>query len=190
MARSRRYGEDLTYAEFHRNEFPELYGRVGHRIDMANRDWTEYCHYCKTPLALVEEVRDRGQDLRDKGVTVTRNVAARANLPAWLMSWSTDRPREVDREIEQLNTRIRELEARWPIVGFRVRNLRHRGAPIQQLTPEEWLQTVAIWHREHHHVCVKAHEYPVRPDGLLVAKDGNPLYAVDLLDILHFGEAA
>jgi hypothetical protein len=188
MARTRKYGEDLTYGEWHREALPEKYGRIGHRIDMADRDWTEYCHYCKTPLALIEEVRDVGQDLLDKGVSVTRNLAVMANMPAFLMAWRTERPPEVDDEIDRLNKRIRELEAQYPIVEFTIRNLRHRGRRLTKVTVNDWLEHLLIIHREHHHECRRANEWTVNGGLLVAAKEGNPLHEITLFDVLNFGE--
>lgn len=190
MARSRRYGEDLTYGEWHRAALPEKYGRIGHRIDMADRDWTEYCHYCKTPLALIEEVRDRGQDLLDKGVTVTRNLAVLANMPAYLMAWRNERPPEIDREINQLHARIRELEAAWPILEFTIRNLRTRHSPLVKVSTDDWLEHLLILHREHHHECRRATEWTVKSGRLLAVKDGHPLHEVTLFDVLKLGSEA
>lgn len=188
MARSRKYGEDLTYSEWHREKLFEKYGRVGHRTDMADRDWTEYCHYCKTPLTLIEEVRDRGQDLRDKGVSVTRNLASMANIPAFLMAWRNERTREADREINQLHQQIRDLEAQWPITGFTIKNLRQRGSQLIKITPDQWLEHLLIIHREHHHKCARATEWKVNGSRLMVAKNTHPLHEVTLLDLLQFGE--
>ncbi len=190
MARSRRYGEDLTYAEWHRNALPAKYGRIGHRIDLADRDWTEYCHYCKTPLAIIEEVRDRGQDLLDKGVSVTRNLARMARLPGMLLAWRNDRPPEVDRRINDLHQQIRELEAQWPILEFTIRNLLGPGRRLVRITPDTWLEHLLIIHREHHHGCPRATEWVVDAGKLMVAKDGNLLHEVTLFDVLRLGDTA
>lgn len=190
MARSRKYGEDLTYGEWHRHALVELYGRIGHRIDMADRDWTEYCHYCKAPLALIEEVRDRGQDLLDKGVSVTRGLAGLANIQAYLMAWRNERPKSIDQEINQLHNRIRELEARWPITGFTVRNLRRRISSLERLTTEEWMEHLLLIHRQHHLICTRAGEFPVKADRLLAAKSAHPMHDVTLLDLLDLDEVA
>lgn len=185
MARSRLYGEDLTYGEWHRHALPEKYGRIGHRIDMANRDWTEYCHYCKVPLALIEEVRDRGQDLLDKGVSVTRALATMADVHGYLMAWRNDRPPEVDREINLLNARIRELEAQYPIVEFTIRNLRAQDRKLTPVTPDQWLEHLLIIHREHHHECKRATEWLVNGKRLMAVKDGHPLHELTLFDVLR-----
>jgi len=189
VARTRKYGEDLTYGEWHRDALPEKYGRIGHRIDMADRDWTEYCHYCKTPLALIEEVRDVGQDLRDKGVAVTRNLAMMAQMPAFLMAWRNDRPPEVDEEIDRLNRRIRELESQWPITGFTIRNLRHRSSRLEPVTPDDWLEHLLIIHREHHAECSSANEWAVNGSRLIAVKDRHPLHDVTLFDVIRFAES-
>lgn len=182
MSRSRRYGEDLTYAEEHRRRLPELYGRIGHRLDMADRDWTEFCHHCKEPLAIVEEVRDMGQDLNDKATTVTRRLAARAALPAYLMAWRIERPANVQAEIDRLNDRIRELEAAYPIVGFRARQLFPRRTALIAYTPEKWFELVLIWHRSHHETCAVAkrnREKAVAGERLALAKHRSPLWTPD-----------
>lgn len=189
MARSRKYGEDLTYGEWHRTALPEKYGRIGHRIDMANRDWTEYCHYCKVPLALIEEVRDMGQDLLDKGVSVTRHLATMAQMPAFLMAWRSERPPEVDDEIDRLNRRIRELESQYPITGFTIRNLRHRGRKLESVTPDDWLEHLLIIHRQHHAECSRANEWAVNGSRLIEVKDRHPLHDVTLFDVLRFAES-
>lgn len=181
MARSRKYGEDLTYAEWHRSALPKLYGRIGHRLDLANRDWTEYCHYCKKPLALIEEVRDVGQDLLDKGVSVTRNLARLAGgMDAWMLGVRIDRPREVDDEIDRLNRQIRQLEAEWPITGFTVRDLRRRG--LTKVSTDEWLEKILITHRQHHLTCAQAREFPVKAGKLLSVKEAHPLHELNLFD--------
>lgn len=187
MSQKRRYGEDLTYAEEHRRALPELYGRIGHRLDLADRDWTEFCHFCKRPLALYEEVRDKGQNLFDKAATtVTRNVAGLARLDAFLLAWAIERPRAVDREIEELNRRLRVLEAAWPITRISVRQL----VPVRdrhfESMPPEWWRKVLIMHRKHHADCVLARkhgEFPVRRDRLAAAEEAHPLHRPALFDV-------
>jgi hypothetical protein len=189
MGRKREYGEDLTYAETHRNYLPEHYGRIGHRLDMANRDWTEFCHHCKIPLLIVEEVRDKGQDLLDKGVSVTRQLAYMANLPASLLAWRTERPKHVDDEINALNKRIRELEAAYPITGFTRRNLRQRNAKLTEMTTDQWFEYILMQHREHHYICASSTEKPVNVARLLDTKATNPASEPpDLLDMLKFDD--
>jgi hypothetical protein len=156
MARNRVYGEDLTFAEWHRNRLPELYVRTGHRLDMANRDWTEFCHHCKATLAMWEEVTDRGQNLADKATTVTRGLAERANVHALLVAPRIDRPRDVQRTIDMLNTEIRRLEALHPISRFTVRRLFPEMGPFVTLTPDEFAAEIHLLHRSHHEWCTPA----------------------------------
>lgn len=178
MARRRKYGEDLTYAEEHRLTLEQLYRRIGHRLDMADRDFTEFCHWCKQPLLLVEEVRDKGQDLRDKATTVTRKLANMAGIHAVLCGWRTERPKEVQDEIDRLNTRLRQLESEYPIVGFKVRLLapEHR-AEIEDIEPSAWWEYVLHTHRRHHLDCqaARGREIPVAVDHMYAAAQRHPL---------------
>ncbi len=176
MSRTRRYGEDLTYAEEHRSALPELYGRIGHRIDVADRDWTEFCHDCKDPILLVEQVRDVGQNLRDKATTVTRKLARRAEVPAMLLAWRTERTAEAQAEIDALNRRIRVLEAAWPIVGFTARHLHPQTGRLVALTPDQWWAWLYITHRAHHANCSRPGEFPVRIGRLHAAVHEHPLH--------------
>lgn len=156
MARNRNYGEDLTFAEWHRKYLPEQYARIGHRLDLANRDWTEFCHHCKLPLAILEEVVDRGQNLNEKATTVTRNLAKMADVDAYLIAPRIDRPREVQNEIDQLNARIRELEAQNPIVEFHLKELYPQHSSLKSMTPTETAEFFLVLHRRHHEQCMKA----------------------------------
>lgn len=177
MARARRYGEDLTYAEWHRNALPALYARVGHRLDLADRDWTEFCHHCKEPLALYEEVIDRGQDLADKATTVTRRLAGRAGLPAFLVAPRIERDRETQDEIDSHHRAIRELEARAPIVYFTARQITPDPGQFIRFTPEQWAEQLLILHRTHHETCWRAAhvERPLIADRYLRARERSRL---------------
>ncbi len=158
MARRRKYGEDLTYAEWHRNMLADMYQRRGHRLDMADRDWTEVCHFCREPLGIAEEVIDRGQDLRDKATTITRNMAKRANVPALLIAPRMNRPPEVQQRIDQLNTEIRELEAAHPITRFTVKRLWPHPTELETFWPDEFAAEIYLLHRDHHARCWKANQ--------------------------------
>lgn len=156
MARRRKYGEDLTTAEWHRLQLPVLYERNGHRLDMADRDWTEFCHFCKEPLGIWEEIIDRGQDLSDKATTVTRRMAERANLPALLVAARTNRPSEVQQRINDLHAEIRQLEALHPIIRFTVKRLWPHPDEFKALQPHEMAAEIYLLHRDHHQHCAKA----------------------------------
>lgn len=156
MANRRRYGEDLTYAEWHRNTLAELYPRRGHRLDQADRDWTEACHFCREPLCVAEEVIDRGQDLNDKATTITRRMAERANIPGWLIAPKFSRPVEIQRRIDRLQAEVLRLEARYPITYFTVKRLWPQPAPLEQLWPDEFAAEIYLLHRDHHQTCPRA----------------------------------
>lgn len=187
MSRVRRYREDYTYAEEHREALPWLYGRIGHRTKMVDRDWTEFCHWCYEPLGLYEATRDRGQDLDDKSTTLTRRVAGRARMPAFLFAWHVDRPDEVDRELNALYQRERQLEQQYPIQSFRAKQLHPRRGPVVEMTPAEWWeQGVLMLHRAHHAGCHRAQgqEIPVDLRRLTEARSLSRLWTpTDQLDL-------
>lgn len=180
---SRRFaGMDLTYAEAHRRELPFLYRRIGHRLDTLDRDWTEFCHWCKEPLGLYEEFRDDGRNLNDKNTRLTRRVAERADLPAFLFAYRVDRPADVQREIDALNRRVFALQAQFPISGFRARQLRPQLGPVLTMTPGQWWELgVLVLHRAHHATCprARAHEIPVDLARLEEARNATPLWTPD-----------
>ena len=151
----RYHARDLTYSAEHRRALPAQYERIGHRADVCDRDWTEYCHFCKEPLGINEEVRDRGQDLADKATTVTRRLAARARLPAKLIAWRTGRPEEVQQEMDALHARLKELEAAWPITGITERRLYPVLGEFERITPTEHWRRIALLHAEHERQCTR-----------------------------------
>jgi hypothetical protein len=154
MTRRRNPGLDLTFSSAHYEELPEVYRRTGHRLDVADRDWTEFCHFCRDPLAIYEEFRDVGQDLMDKGVQVSKKLAADAGIEAFAVAWRITRPADVQSEIDQLNRRVRALEALSSIAGFRVRRLApqdsHRYVAV---STAEWWEQVRSIHGRHWHGC-------------------------------------
>lgn len=153
--RERRYREDLTFAQWHRKRLPELYPKagIGHRLCLADRDWTEYCAHCKEPLAILEEVVDRGQNLNEKSVTVTRCLAERSRLEAYLIAPRMERPYEVQQEIDLLQAKIGLLERKYPIVEFSIKQLHPRHLELQRFTPDEAAQFFYLIHRKHHRYC-------------------------------------
>jgi len=181
MSQHRRYGEDLAYAEAHRHALPDLYGRVGHRLDMADRDWTEFCHWCKQPLALIELVRDRGQDLNDKATTVTRQLAERAMVRACLVGWRVVRPHEIQAEIDRLNERLRQLQTAYPISTFTAKQLHPKRGSLIEFSPAEWWEQILLVHRNHHRYCRNAgrREVPVHSGRLTDALHRSRLWTLD-----------
>ena len=182
MANERLWREDLTYAEQHRHEFPEFFGRhLGHRFHQADRDWTESCCACREPLMLVEEQRGGPgfKDPLDKGLTITRRLAERANVEAWQVVWFSDRPIEVQNEIAHLGRRISQLEALHPIKHFEVRAIR-RFTPRKMvpLTTRQWWDWVALRHRDHHeNECTRPGDLPaVRWDRFQSTLHAHPLH--------------
>lgn len=158
MARRRKRGEDLTYAEWHRHVLEHHYRRIGHRMHMGDRDWTEICGYCSEPLLLKEEVVDRGQDLNDKAVTWTRRLAKRADLHAMLVAPRIERQGEVQERIDALWSELLGLYAldNSRIVGFKVKEIYPNRGSLVTMTPEEWREHLLMLHRRHHETCQQA----------------------------------
>jgi hypothetical protein len=168
MSRRQKFMVDPTYGLAHRDAFPSLWERKGHRTDMVDRDWTEYCQHCRQPLALFEELRDTGDNLKDKNTTVTRKLAelTEGHLQAVLFAWQVERDPEVQREIDELSRRLLKLYANSRIVGFRARRLTPNGGPVVSLTPEQWWAWVANTHLDHHRVCAVARRNGAAPIDL------------------------
>lgn len=165
MARRRQYIEDIVYAEEHRNHLPNMYRRIGHRLYMADRDFTEFCYYCKAPIAIIELVRYIGQDLRDKGVTVTTQLARAASIRGAMVAYMVERPADVQNEIDNLGKRLMLLQTSYPISGFIVKSLNPAGHDfVRYDDPEQYWKWIYTLHREHHACCRTAKrcgEFPV-----------------------------
>lgn len=192
MARSRRFLDDVVYSEEHRHWLPELYVRIGHRIDVADRDWTEFCHHCKEPLAIIEQVRDVGQDITDKATTVTRKLAERADVPAFLMAWTVERPPEVQAEIDALAARVMALQTAYPIIRFRVLQIHPPGSrrQAQIVEPRDYWRHVLLLHRDHHRLCSRAAvngEIPVDGQRLDDAKGKSRIW-LPIQRSMRYGE--
>lgn len=189
--RERYAARDLTYSAAHRNRLPELYGlRIGHRLKTCDRDWTEFCNYCREPLALVEEFRDVGQALEDKAHTVTQRLAQHAGLGAFVMAWRVERSEQVQREIDELNRRLRKLEAQHPITEIHAKPLGGRSRFVL-LQPDQWWDAIKLMHGEHYVNCEQAQRYgpPITPQRLHQLRADNPLWPEPLGSmILPFSE--
>lgn len=112
-----RYGtRDRTYSAWHRRR--SIFRLVGieraQLLSMIDLDGALYCEFDRDtcePLALIETALDRGQSRKD--ATVTRRLAARAGLPAYVVLYApATYPNPADpsrRDIERF--RVRRL---WP----------------------------------------------------------------------------
>jgi len=189
MARRRIYGEDLTYAEWHRRELPVFYNRLGHRLDMADRDWTEVCHFCRAPLAVAEEVLDFGQDLRDKAVTITTKLGRRARVPALIFAPRIERPMQVQNRIDELNAEIRALESQHPMLYITARRLWPSPTDFEKYTPREWAAEIYLLHRDHHSICARAQlQHPVVDTARMrAAQDASRIWVPTQLSLFDGG---
>ena len=162
QGRRRRHGNDYIYSIEHLERFPEQYERIAHRTKLADVDWTEFCGYsrCHRPVMLVEMFRDtpRGLDLSDKGVTVTRYLANGVDVPAYVMAYLTERPKQVQDEIDRLNQRVLELTRSYPIVRYRAQLIHPERSRTQEYDPGDWWSLVVLAHSEHHQRCPDARQ--------------------------------
>jgi len=154
MAKERRFRNNLWYSNWHRNHLPSLYRRRGHRMHVADRDFTEVCPDCREAIAIVEEVLIRGQNLEDKATTITRKLAGKLGVPAYLVGTVLDDDawNAIKDEYAELSTRISDLERRVPIRGFLVRNILKKDRP-RFFLPDDWARVLMHLHREHQHNC-------------------------------------
>jgi len=149
---------------------------------MADRDFTEFCHFCKEPLLICELVRDVGQNLYDKATTVTRRLAARSGVHAYLLGYEVHRSWSIQREIDDLNQRVIELEQRTPPTAFRVRSLYPICGELRTVSPNEWAQWLLLSHRRHHATCRRATLFPVHRERFLKAQYKHPMHVPSLFD--------
>ena len=178
MARLRKYGESLLYAETHRHRIPELWKRNGHRVDSADRDWTEYAHGCREPLVLIEEYRDRGHNLRDKNSSMTRRMAERSHVPAYLVGWQTERPVEVDQRIAELQREALALELQYPITKITARRIWPKPTDFHVMEADDWWLHVCAHHADHYGRCERCQRRvsPIHRQGLDDYKQRSPLW--------------
>ena len=171
----------MSYAEFHRYGLPHLYKRIGHRLHFGDRDWTEICGYCSEPLALFEEVLDRGQNLNDKATTWTRKLARRSNLPAYLIAPKVSRPVSVQKEIDRLQARVLDLQVAYPIVKLTAKSLYPEAGKLVEYSPRDWLHHLWVMHREHHLTCDVARRYgeEVEIEEIQAARNLSQLFSPD-----------
>jgi hypothetical protein len=107
-------------------------------LSMIDLDGALYCEFdgsTSEPLALIETAIDHGQS--GKAATVTRRLAQRAQLPAYVVLYHpAGSPNPADPSQEDIDRfRVRRL---WP----------YPDATWRTLTPEEWanaLVTIRAW---------------------------------------------
>ncbi|URV24863.1 hypothetical protein [Burkholderia gladioli] len=132
--RTERYEiRDRAYGVWHRAPSIGRYLRAdqAESLTMADLDsvlFTEYDHWGKTPLALVEVARDIGQE---KPTSVLQQLARLANVPAYVALY---RP--------ALN--VNPSNPNWDdIESFRVRRLWPQPEPSWRiLSPSEWARAL------------------------------------------------
>lgn len=131
MSQEERYGtRDRTYSAWHRRMSTRRFVgiEVAQTLAMIDLDASLYVEYddgTKEPLALIEAAADVGQ--RYKSATVTKKLAQRANLRAYVLLYATaDTPNPAD--------------PNWPdISAFRVQRIWPEPTTTwRRFTPQEW----------------------------------------------------
>lgn len=135
MAQEEVFGtRDRTYSAWHRRMSTRRFIGIERAQTLAMIDldaslYVEYDDATKEPLALIETAEDRGQDI--KPATVTRKLAERASLPAYVLLYT-----KADSE--------NPADNRWPDISrFRVQRL----CPVPEnkwrdITPKEWAEAL------------------------------------------------
>ncbi|MHA2265962.1 MAG: hypothetical protein ACXAEN_26510 [Candidatus Thorarchaeota archaeon] len=72
---------------------------------MTDLDCVEYCYRCKEPIALIEIAQDVGQE--KKWTTPMLKLAARANLPAYLIFYTGNH--QTDKDAQILSVRLQQI---------------------------------------------------------------------------------
>lgn len=125
-----RYGtRDRTYSAWHRRKSTRRFvgmerAQTLAMIDLDASLYVEYDDGAKEPLALIETARDIGQSY--KTATVTRKLALRAKLPAFILLYTlADMPNPADPQWKDIRS-------------FRARMIVPREEQWKEFTPDEW----------------------------------------------------
>jgi len=121
----RTHSRDLHYSQWHR--------RV-HGLAYVDIDSVESCPRCQQPICLVEFARDVGQDITKKRAHVTRNIANRLGIDAYVVLYKLD-----EREID--------------IAGFRAIRIAPKRSKEHAFTPAGWGEYLKRLQSEHQLVC-------------------------------------
>ena len=126
MARDNYYNEGDKYSNWHRYCSDDL--------AMVDLDQVEICKKCYEPLFIAETCYDKNQTY--KTCTTTRRVAERAKLDAYLIFY-------------QYN------EIKGILEGLRVQKIAPFKSEMLQLTPEDWIERMLQYHKDHKKFCIK-----------------------------------
>jgi len=141
MSQEEIYGtRGREYSAFHRRFSIARYVGIeqAQRLAMIDLDaalYVEYDDRSREPLALIETARDVGQD--HKPATVTRNLARRSRIPAYVLLY------RLSHRMNPADPRFRDCDQ------FRLKRLwPHQERQWRILTPEQWcrgLMDVRAW---------------------------------------------
>lgn len=130
MAHEEKYGtRDRTYSAWHRRQSTRRFVGIEnaqrlHMIDLDASLYVEYDDSTKEPLALIETARDVQQAI--KPATVTRNLARRADIPAFTLLYTP-------------SGCLNPADKSWPdIASFRVKRIWPNPTDWKTVTPDGW----------------------------------------------------
>ena len=125
-----RYGtRDRTYSAWHRRKSTRRFVGIERAqtlavIDLDASLYVEYDDGTQEPLALIETARDIGQSY--KTATVTKKLAARAKLPAFVLLYTpADLPNPADDQWDDIR-------------AFRAKMICPREESWKDFTPDAW----------------------------------------------------
>jgi len=136
----RLYRRPLEYSWWHREVSGLLLPdkRLGFLLGMIDLDGIEYCPYCYMPLALVETYLDVGQE---KPTTVLRNLALKANTPAYLLGYKqTAKHKQQPQGIED-------------ITEFKLHEVYPKRSAGRIMQPQEYAMLLLDIRRDHAQYC-------------------------------------
>ncbi len=133
MTQEEIYGtRDLSYSFWHRSESTARFLGMKQALELAQIDmdlvlYIEYDDKTKEPIALIEAAKDVNQKF--KPYTVTRNLAVKSNLPAFVVLYT------VSKERNPIDTKY------FDISNFRIKQIYpNEETDWEKYTPQEWAE--------------------------------------------------
>ena len=142
MTQEEKYGDrDLTYSAWHRRRSTGRFvgiesAQLLAMIDLDVMLFVEYDDDTKEPVALIEVAQDVGQ--KNKPSTVTRKLAKRADIPAYVTLYQTseERPNPADPNLPDIEGfRVKRI---WPQTEYKWRCLTPQEYAKSLLRMREW----------------------------------------------------
>lgn len=130
MSQRERTGQrDLTYSRWHRQESTRRFlgVSIAAKLTAIDIDWCEACAFCSTPLALIETQRSGAAP---KSARITRELAYRADLAAYSVSYAVDSDGEIS--------------------AFRVQSIHPESDLVQEMSPFDYAGWLWALRQQHY----------------------------------------